>query len=138
MLPLLNHIKKVEFIEARFLKDCTVINGVGFLLNGWRNWQELPTVGLSSATVSTKIVNKNTIYTVKLTAPLKEKFEPLNRHLCYKLTTVTGGQLILGTYDKPFVISTTTDNYPGTVTEKAGVTLTAEYSNIFGLLAILD
>ena len=136
--PVLNHITKVECIDSYRLKDCQVINGRGILLNGWRDFTTLPTVGLSNCTAATKVLKKNTLYTVKLTANLKSRFEPGNRHLCYRLTTASGGQFLLGTYAKPYVISNTSEVLPDVVTDKSVTTLTAEYSNTFGLLAILD
>lgn len=137
-LPVLNHITKVECIDSFRLKDCKVINGVGILLNGWRDFTTLPSVGLSSCIASTKVSKKNTLYNVKLTANLRSRFEPGNRHLCYRLTTASGGQFLLGTYSKPYVISNISEVFPDVVTDKSVTTLTAEYSNTFGLLAILD
>lgn len=137
-MTVLNNIYKVEFIEARFLKDITVVPGKGVFLNMWRNFQSLDTVGLSSATSTSKVVKKNTIYNIKMTALLKTQFLVENRHLCYRLTTVTGDKYLLGTERSPYPITTTHDNFPSVVTEKSGTTLTVEYSNTYGLLPILD
>ncbi len=138
MLPLLKNIHKIEFIEARYLKDITIIHGTGVLLNMWRSFRKMESVGLSSATVVSKVIKKNTIYTINLKILLKSTFEVGNRHLCYRLTTVTGRQYLLGTDIAPYPITTTSDNFPSAVTEKSGTTLTVEYSNTFGLLPILD
>lgn len=138
MLPLLKNISKVEFIEARYLKDITIIPGAGVLLNVWRDFRKMDSVGLSSATVVSKVTKKNTIYTINLKVLLKSTFEADNRHLCYRLTTVTGTQYLLGTDIAPYPMTTTSDNFPSSVTEKSGTTITVEYSNTFGLLPILD
>ena len=138
MLPVLNNIHKVEFIEARFLKDIVVIPGKGVFLQTFRNFQKMDSVGLSAVTVATKVSKKNSVHSVNLTVLLKTSFEVGNRKLCYRLTTVTGEQFLLGTNVAPFPITTTSDNYPSVVTEKSGTTLTATYSNLLGLLPILD
>ena len=138
MATILNNIYKVEYIESRFLKDITIVPGKGVCLNVWRNFQQLDTVGLSSATSTSKVVKKNTLYDVELTALLKKQFLVANRHLCYRLTTVTGEKYLLGTERAPYPITNTSDNFPSVVTEKSGTTLSVEYSNTLGLLPILD
>ena len=138
MLPVLNNIHKVEFIEARFLKDIVVIPGKGVFLQTFRNFQKMDSVGLSAVTVATKVSKKNSVHSVNLKVLLKTSFEVGNSKLCYRLTTVTGEQFLLGTNVAPFPIPTTSDNYPSVVTEKSGTTLTATYSNLLGLLPILD
>ena len=137
MERLLN-ITHVEFIEARYLAGINIVKNTGVLLRQWRNWQELPTVGLSSLVSDSKIVDKETIFTLKLTSELRDSFTVGGRHLCYRLTTATGGQFLMGTSDRPYTITNIQDNYPGEATEKSVTRLTAEYSNIYGLLAIPD
>lgn len=137
MERLLN-ITKVEYIEARYLRGISIVKNTGVLLNQWYYWQELPTVGLSSLVSDSKIVDKETIFTLKLTSELRDSVTVGGRHLCYRLTTATGGQFLMGTSDRPYTITNIQDNYPGEVTGKSVTRLTAEYSNIYGLLAILD
>ncbi len=137
-MPILNNINKVEFIEARYLKDITIVPGKGVLLNMWRNFQTLDTVGLSSAISTSKVFKKNTIYNIKMTALLKTQFHVGNKQLCYRLSTVTGEKFLLGIERAPYPITTTQENYPSVVTDKSGTTLSVEYSNTYGLLPILD
>ena len=137
MERLLN-ITKVECIEARYLAGINIVKNTGVLLNQWRNWQKLPTIGLSSLTSETKVVDKETVFTLKLTAELYNSFSVSGRRLCYRLTTANGGQFLMGTNESPYTITNVQDNYPGVVTDKSATKLTAEYSNIYGLLAILD
>lgn len=132
------HIKKIEYIEARYLADIVVVKNTGVLLQKWRNFQTLPTIDLSSLTSETKVVDRETIFTLKLSAELPETFSVAGRHLCYRLTTISDGQFLMGTNDRPYVITNVEDNYPAVVTQKSITKLSAEYSNIFGLLAILD
>ena len=138
MAQILNNITKVEFIDSSLLKTIKVINGIGVLLNGWRDFKKLDTVGLASAENGSKVVKKNTVYTVKLKAELAQHFEPGCRHLCYRLTTASGRRFLLGTFTEPFVMSTVTTLFPGNVTDKSVTVLNAEYANTHGLLALLD
>ncbi len=132
------HIKKIEYTEARYLADLVVVKNTGVLLQKWRNFQTLPTIDFSSLTSETKIVDRETIFTLKLSAELPTNFSVAGRRLCYRLTTISGGQFLMGTNDKPYVITTVEDHYPANITKKSITKLSAEYSNIFGLLAILD
>lgn len=137
MERLLN-IVKVEYIEARYLADIVIVKNTGVLLQKWRNFQTLPTIALSSLTAETKVVDKETRFTLKLSSELCAGFSVDGRHLCFRLTTVSGGQFLMGTNEKPYTITTIQDNYPGVVTDKSVTKLSSEYSNIHGLLAILD
>lgn len=132
------HIKKIEYIEARYLADIVVVKNNSVLLRKWRNWQVLPTLDLSSLTSSTKVVDRETIFSLKLSCELCAGFSVAGRNLCYRLTTVDGHCFLMGTNERPFVITNVEDNYPSAITQKSVTKLTAEYSNIFGLLAILD
>lgn len=137
MERLLN-ITKVECIEARYLAGINIVKNTGVLLNQWRNWQKLPTIGLSSLTSETKVVDRETIFSLKLKSKLSAGFAVAGRHLCYRLTTATGGRFLMGTNERPYTITNIQDNYPSEVTDSSATVLTAEYSNIYGLLVILD
>lgn len=134
---IIKNIQKVEYIEPRFLKGLTIVPGKGVLLNMWRFFKEIDTIGLSSATVSDKVVLRNRIFYVKLVATLNGDWRN-SQPLCFRITTVMGEQFLLGTEAVPYPIVTTVDNFPSAVTDKSGTTLTVEYSNTFGLLPILD
>ena len=132
------YINKVEFIEARYLADIKQVRNFGVLLRKWRNFQLLPIIDLASLTSETKVVDRETIHTLKLECQLCADFAVAGRHLCYRLTTVDGKQFLMGVPDKPFPITNINRNFPGSVSENSAMKLTAEYSNIFGLLVILD
>ena len=89
MYSVLKQIKKVEVIEARHLVNSTIINDNSILLQVYRPFSVLNTVGLSSVEKSEKIENKVRIYTSKLTALLPEGFEVGNKKLCFRVTTVS-------------------------------------------------
>lgn len=134
----LNNIKKVEVIEARHLNDITVIHGVGVLLNYWRNFVEVPLSGLAEVEMTSEIETKSRLYTVKLSFHSPKHFDVDNRQLCFRVTTVNGSTFLIGTNFRPYVKVVTYDLFPASTTDRSGCTVTAEYKNVHGMLAILD
>lgn len=91
----LNNIKKVEVIEARHLSGVYVINGVGVVLNYWRNFTEVPITGLAEVEMSTQIENKIRLITTKLTFHTPGHFEVWDCEVCFRVTTLNGAQWLM-------------------------------------------
>lgn len=138
MSSVLKYIKKVEVIEAKHLVNSTIINNASVLLQFYRPFSVLNTVGLSSVETSDKIENKVRIHTCKLTALLPERFEVGNEKLCFRVTTVSGERFLIGTDKRPFPIVTFTENYPNSASTRCGSTMTVTYSNTIPMLLQLD
>lgn len=125
-------------IEAKHLVNSTIINNNSILLQIYRPFSDLNTVGLSPVEMSDKIENKVRIYTSKLTALLPERFEVGNRKLCFRVTAVSGEQYLIGTDKRPFPIVTFNENYPNSTSTRCGSTMTVTYSNTIPMLLQLD
>ncbi len=138
MSSILKHIKKVEIIEAKHMVNSTIINDNSILLQIYRPFSILDTVGLSSVETSEKIENKVRIHTSKLTALLPEGFEVGNKKLCFRVTTVSGERFLIGTDKRPFPIVTFSENYPNSTSTRCGSTMTVTYSNTIPMLLQLD
>lgn len=138
MSSILKHIKKVEIIEAKHLVNSTIINDNSILLQFYRPFSILDTVGLSSVETSEKIENKVRIYTSKLTALLPKGFEVGNKKLCFRVTTVSGERFLIGTDKRPFPIVTFSENYPNSPSTRCGSTMAVTYSNTTPMLLLLD
>lgn len=138
MSSILKHIKKVEIIETKHLTNSTIINDNSILLQIYRPFSILDTVGLSSVETSDKIENKVRIHTSKLTALLPERFEVGNKKLCFRVTTVSGERFLIGTDKRPFPIITFSENYPNSASTRCGSTMTVTYSNTIPMLLQLD
>ena len=138
MYSVLKQIKKIEVIEARHLVNSTIINDNSILLQVYRPFSVLNTVGLSSVEKSEKIENKVRIYTSKLTALLPEGFEVGNKKLCFRVTTVSGQRFLIGTDKRPYPIVTFNENYPNSPSTRCGSTMTVTYSNTIPMLLQLD
>ncbi len=138
MNQLLQNIVALSFIECRLLQNLTIVPGRGVMLNFWRNFQELPLVGLASGEVVSKVEDKSRKFTTTLTALLSEHFDVANRHLAFLVTTADGDRYLVGNIERPFPIVDTSDSLPGKASEPSGCTLTVKYTDTTGLLKVLD
>ena len=138
MVPVIKNIKSISFIESRMLSHITIIPGVGVTLNYWRDWQELPVVGLSECVVTSSVENKSRLFKTKLTAFLCRHFEVNGRHLSFIITTVDGERFLIGTNEPPYPVVNTEDIMPSRETVRSGCSLTVEYTDTVGLLPIFD
>lgn len=138
MLQVISNINRISFIEARRLRNITVIPGRGVMMNYWRDFAELPLVNLASMEISSKVENKSRLFTTSIKALLSEHFDIANRKLAYLVTTVLGDRYLVGTDESPFPVSNTTDTFPDKASDTSGCTLSVEYTDSIGLLPVLD
>lgn len=138
MLQVISNINRISFIEARRLRNITVIPGRGVMMNYWRDFAELPLVNLASMEISSKVENKSRLFTTLIKALLSEHFDIANRKLAYLVTTVLGDRYLVGTDESPFPVSNTTDTFPDKASDTSGCTLSVEYTDSIGLLPVLD
>lgn len=125
-------------IEAKHLVNSTIVNNSGIILEIYRPFGTLETIGLSSVESSDKIENKIRIHTSKLTALLPERITVGNKRLCFRVTSVSGEQFLIGTDKSPYPIVTFAETYPNSPSGKCGCTMTVTYSNIIPMLSQLD
>lgn len=138
MDSLLKQIKKVEMIEAKYLVNSTIIGNYGIILDFYRPFDNLSAIGLSSVENSDKIESKVRIYTSKLIALLPNQIKVGNKKLCFRVTTVSGEQFLIGTDKSPYPIVSFTETYPNSPSGKCGCTMTVTYSNTIPMLSQLD
>lgn len=138
MTQVLHNISKLAFIETRLLQNITIAHGAGVYLNYWRNFEELPLVGLANCEVTSKVENRTKLFSTSLTAQLSEHFDARERHLAFLATCVDGERYLIGNNEIPYPIVNTTDTLPGRETDKSGCSLTIEFTDTLGLLPVLD
>lgn len=133
----LSGVKLVSFCFADeiidkliFLPDDSVIKENEFNLN------DICTVGLSGCEVTSKIVDKQTVYTIKLTYFTQEKPITTNRQLCYIITLIDGTKYLIGDGKRPYTVREVKRNIPSSVTDKRGFTVTVTYSSLKNILSI--
>ena len=138
MAQLLQNITRVEFIETRYLHNLMLIGNNEVTLQYWRNFTELPIIGLADMEVSESIENGSRLTTVKLTARTACDYPAgAPRRHAWRVTTVTGEQYLIGTTEQPFPVTLVTDSYPGKSTEPSGKTITVVWQSSLGLLEIV-
>lgn len=138
MAQLLQNIKKVEWIETRYLKDIVITPENKVLLSYWRNFQELPIVGLAQVSTAESIDNNSRLTTVSLTALSCSRLDVGDKHLAWRVTTVVGTEYLIGINEQPYPVTTISENYPDKATDQGGATVKVEWKTALGLLKIID
>ncbi len=138
MIQLLHNICDLSFIETRLLHNITIVHGIGVMLNHWRDFREMPLVGMAQCEVASKVENKSKLFTTTLTAMLSEHFDVRDRHLAFLVTCVNGDRYLIGIDEPPYPITNISDALPGKATDQSGCTLTVELTDTLGLLPVLD
>jgi hypothetical protein len=138
MTQILHNIKSISAIECRLLQNLTFVPGEGVMLNYWRNFEELPLVGLASMEISSKVENKSRIFTTKISANLSNSYDVAHRHIALLLKAVDGTSYLVGSAEPPYPIINTTDNFPEKETSASGCNLSVEYNDTLGLMRVLD
>ena len=138
MVHLIQNIRKVECIEAYHLQHSDIIADRGIWLNVFQQFSPISTIGLSSVEISDKIENKQRIFTTKLTMFRKAKLLPGAKKLCFRVTTVTGSQFLIGCAAQPHPSIQNDENFPSADTGKSGVTVTVTLTSTIPMLSILD
>ena len=138
MIHLLKNIRRVECIEAYHLQHSDIIADRGVWLNVYQQFTPIDTIGLSSVEISDKIENKQRVFTTKLTMFRSEKLMPGAKKLCFRVTTVTGSQFLIGCADKPYPVIQNEETFPSSDSGKSGVTVTVTLTSLIPMLSILD
>ena len=138
MIHLLKNICRVEIIEAYHLQHSDIIAERGVWLNVYQQFSQIDTIGLSSVEISDKIENKQRIFTTKLTMFRKEKLLPGAKKLCFRVTTVSGSQFLIGCADKPYPVIQNEESFPSAASGKSGATVTVTLTSTIPMLSILD
>ncbi len=138
MIHIINNIRKVECIEAYHLQHSDIIADRGVFLNVYQQFEKISTIGLSSVEISDKIENNQRVFTTKLTMTRCEKLLPGSKKYCFKVTTVTGSEFLIGSADKPYPVIENSESFPSSPGNKSGATVTVTYTSTIPMLAILD
>lgn len=138
MVHLIQNIRKVECIEAYHLQHSDIIADRGVWLNVYQQFNPISTIGLSSVEISDKIENKQRVFTTKLTMFRTEKLLTGSKKFCFKVTTITGSQFLIGCADKPYPVIQNDETFPSAANGKSGVTVTVTLTSTIPMLSILD
>jgi hypothetical protein len=139
MNQILKNIVAVSAIEASQLDGIVVIPKVGVFLIYDRNFVALPLVGLASCEIVSETGNKSRLYKTTLSGLLSDyPAIDTSRPVAFLIEAVDGDRYLIGGPDHPYPIVNTSEALPGKAQDPAGCTLTVEFSDLFGLLRVLD
>lgn len=131
-------IKMIELCSASSMQGTEQIFNRSIYLKGSVRFEKVEIIGLASVEVTDKIENKQRVYTTKLVFKTRHDQGFHKERSCYRLTSVTGKQYILGTKERPYPLFNSTDIIPNSPEDKTGCTCTVTYTNLFSLLSVLD
>lgn len=138
MIGLLNNIRKVELIEAFHLQHSDIVAERGVWLNVYQQFTPIETIGLSSVEISDKIENRQRVFTTRLNMLCRTKLLPGARKYCFRVTTVTGSQFLIGCSQKPYPVIQNSESFPSAAGGRSGVTVTVTLVSVIPMLTILD
>lgn len=136
-----NHLVSIKMVEqcpASFMQSTVRIFNQGIFLKTNTRFEKVDIIGLASVEVTDKIENKQRLYTTKLVFKTLHDPDFHKEQSCYRLTSVTGKQYILGTKERPYTLFNSVGVIPNSPEDKTGCTCTVTYTNLFSLLSVLD
>lgn len=123
----LNFIIRVEKTDYRNLAGAKILNNKEISIPDSIEWVNVPLASKpAQLQISDKVENKADIYTHKCVFKTAEEWNT-RKHYAYRLTTVDGAKLLIGNSNRPFVISSLSENHPSSMTESTMTEVTLSY-----------
>ncbi|MBR2290808.1 MAG: hypothetical protein IJ868_00640 [Prevotella sp.] len=115
-MNILRNVIAVSVAQASDLKGMTVA-GVGTVsLPDSVPWEQVSIQVPAKLTIINKVEDKNTVWTATLTFRTCEDRSDRG-HACYLLTLADGRRLLLGSRERPFPVTLTSDTLPDNMTD---------------------
>lgn len=132
-------ITKTERILVSELSKLILLpSRTAVLLPNGLTWQVINIIGLASANVADETETKEKIYTTTLTVKTEDDLAHDGKAYCYRITLCSGEQFLIGTNERPYVVSYEDTTMPSSAPENQGKTYKLTYKNTFNLLRILN
>lgn len=138
MKQLLQNINKVEYIEPRYLLNVQLVKNDKVVLRYWRNFTSYPLAGLAKVEVDEAVDDGTRLTTIKLTARAACLHDFPMRELCWRVTTVTGEQYLIGLNEQPFPVTVVSNDFPDSPTDRSGQQVSVTWKTPLSLLRIVD
>lgn len=135
---MLFHIRKIDACEAYHLASVLIDpKAAQVFLPEPMPWRRIEIAGLAALETSEEVEKGVRICTTKLTATLAaERMALPERPLAYRLTTVGGQRLLLGTAFRPFPLTVQEVLAPSRAAEVSAVTLSVTWTSDVPLLTM--
>lgn len=115
-------MKKIQIITAVDRIPVTSLVGMsrvlktGVKLPSGINWQPIAIKPHAQLSISDKVEDKNTVWTVKLVFKTCEEFSDRGRW-AYRCKLLDGRYRLIGDYERPYPVTSVLENMPENVTE---------------------
>lgn len=109
-------ITAIDRIPVTSLVGMSRVSKTGVKLPYGINWQPLAIKPHAQLSISDKVEDKNTVWTVKLVFKTCEEFGDRGRW-AYRCKLVDGSYRLIGTDERPYPVASVLENMPENVTE---------------------
>jgi len=109
-------ITAVDRIPVTSLVGMSRVSKTGVKLPYGINWQPLAIKPHAQLSISDKVEDKNTVWTVKLVFKTCEEFGDRG-HWAYRCKLVDGSYRLIGTDERPYPVASVLENMPENVTD---------------------
>ena len=109
-------ITAIDRIPVTSLVGMSRVSKTGVKLPYGINWQPLAIKPHAQLSISDKVEDKNTVWTVKLVFKTCEEFGDRGRW-AYRCKLVDGSYRLIGTDERPYPVASVLENMPDNVTE---------------------
>jgi len=109
-------ITAVDRIPVSSLAGMLRVSKTGVKLPSGINWQPLAIKPHAQLSISEKVEDKNTVWTVKLVFKTCEEFGDRGRW-AYRCKLVDGSYRLIGTDERPYPVASVLENMPENVTD---------------------
>ena len=109
-------ITEVDRVPVTSLVGMSRVSKTGVKLPYGINWQPLAIKPHAQLSISDKVEDKNTVWTVKLVFKTCEEFGDRGRW-AYRCKLVDGSYRLIGSNERPYPITSVLENMPENVTE---------------------
>lgn len=109
-------ITAVDRIPVTSLVGMSRVSKTGVKLPYGINWQPLAIKPHAQLSISVKVEDKNTVWTVKLVFKTCEEFGDRGRW-AYRCKLVDGSYRLIGTEERPYPVASVLENMPENVTD---------------------
>lgn len=98
------------------------------VLNNGTEWNDICFHKPAQLTVSNSVEDKQLIYTVKLTFDSMSELDS-QKYYVYRIKEASGRWLLIGNDDRPYPVTTYTNNHPASISDKQANEYIVSYKN---------
>ena len=130
-------ITAIDRIPVTSLVGMSRVSKTGVKLPYGINWQPLAIKPHAQLSISDKVEDKNTVWTVKLVFKTCEEFGDRERW-AYRCKLVDGSYRLIGTDERPYPVASVLENMPENVTDNQLNEVTVNWQSVHFIPYIIE